>query len=218
MQSVCFSPMAMINAWADGTKPWSFPEVYKACQEVAFLRMQLLPYLYSTFAQYYFEGKPPFRAMQLVDGFPASGEIKDQYMVGDNLLVAPMFTGEIERKVILPPGQWFDFYTGKLAGEGTIIAKPGLDKIPLFVRNGGIIPMIPAIRQTLEWKIDLPLEIRVYGKADGSFNLYNDDGKTFNFENGDFSMQRLEVKEGKEKLQQTGSGEFGYTRVSWRFF
>ena len=46
MQTTCFSPMAMLNAWADGTKPWTFKEVYKQCQEVAFLRMQMLPYLY----------------------------------------------------------------------------------------------------------------------------------------------------------------------------
>ncbi|MCX6227246.1 MAG: DUF5110 domain-containing protein [Bacteroidia bacterium] len=217
MQTVCFSPMAMINAWADGTKPWSFPEVYKACQDVAFLRMQLLPYLYSTFAQYYFEGKPPFRSMQLVEGFPATGEIKDQYLVGDNLLVAPLFTDETERKVILPPGKWFDFYTGRLAGEGTLTVKPGLDKIPLFVRDGGIIPMIPPIRQTSEWKNDLPLDIRVYGKADGSFNLYNDDGKTFNFEKGDYSIQKLEAKAGKGTATQIKSDSFGYTRIAWKF-
>lgn len=69
MQSVCFSPMAMINAWADGTKPWSYPTVEKEVRAVANLRMQLLPYLYTAFAQYHFEGKPPFRAMNLVEGF-----------------------------------------------------------------------------------------------------------------------------------------------------
>jgi len=211
MQTVCFSPMAMINAWADGTKPWSFPGVYESCQEVAFLRMQILPYLYSTFAQYYFEGKPPFRAMQLVDGFPATGEIKDQYMVGGNLLVAPMFTGETERKVILPPGKWFDFYTGTLAGEGTITVSPGLDRIPLFVRDGGIIPMIPAIRQTAEWTDALPVEVRIYGDPSGTFYLYNDDGKTFNFEKGQFSLQKIEVKNGKITVIQEHKPTLGYT-------
>ena len=218
MQTVCFSPMAMINAWADGTKPWSFPGVYKACQDVAFLRMQLLPYLYSTFAQYYFEGKPPFRAMQLADGFPAAGETRDQYMVGDNILVAPLFTGENVRKVILPPGKWYDFYTGSLAGEGTITVKSPLDKIPLFVRDGGMIPMIRAIRQTSEWTQDMPLEIRVYGKAGGSFELYNDDGKSYNFEKGEYSIQKLEVKQGKGTAEQVKSGVFGYTQISWKLF
>ena len=67
MQSVCFSPMAMLNAWADGTKPWSFPEVENQVRDVAQLRMQLLPYIYSAFARYKDEGIPPFRAMQLVE-------------------------------------------------------------------------------------------------------------------------------------------------------
>ena len=120
MQTVCFSPMAMLNAWADGTKPWSFPEVEKAVQDVAMLRMQLIPYIYSSFAQYHFEGKPPFRAMPLTDGFgfgakQVSGEldatknpyklntvseIKDQYMMGDYILVAPVFAGQKTGKCI----------------------------------------------------------------------------------------------------------------------
>lgn len=218
MQTVCFSPLAMINAWADGTKPWSFPKVYEACQEIAFLRMKLLPYLYSTFAQYYFEGKPPFRAMQLVEGFSDAREIKDQYMVGDNILVAPMFTGDTEREVILPPGQWYDFYSGSPAGEGNITVKPGWDQIPLFVRDGGIIPMIPAIRQTSEWTNDLPLVVRVYGKANGSFNLYNDDGKSFDFEKGDYSMQKLEAINGQGTVRQNKNGLFGYTQMTWKFY
>ena len=55
MQSVCFSPMAMINAWADGTKPWSFPEVYEEVKEIALLRMRFIPYIYTAFAKYHYE-------------------------------------------------------------------------------------------------------------------------------------------------------------------
>ena len=69
VQSVCFSPMAMINAWASGTLPWSYPDVYEEVKQVALLRMQLLPYIYSTFAQYHFDGIPPIRPMLLVEGF-----------------------------------------------------------------------------------------------------------------------------------------------------
>jgi len=69
MQSVCFSPMAMLNAWSDGTKPWSYAEVSKQVTDVATLRMQLLPYIYNCFAQYYFKGKPPVRAINLIEGF-----------------------------------------------------------------------------------------------------------------------------------------------------
>lgn len=240
MQSVCFSPMAMLNAWADGTKPWSFPEVESAVQEVALLRMQLLPYLYSTFAQYRFEGKPPFRSMNLIDGFAyvpqVSGgkldatlnpyeaktrsELKDQYMMGDNMIVAPFFAGDSSRKVYLPKGKWYDFYTGELAGEdGVITVKSRLDRIPLFVRDGGLIPMIPPRRQAPLPGETLPLEVRVYGSAPGSFELYDDDGNTFDFERGQFSRVTLKAAGGKGSMDKPKPGKpFGYTpKVKWTF-
>lgn len=68
-QTVCFSPMAMVNAWASGTKPWSFPEVQEQVKAIAHLRMRMMPYWYSEFAKYHFEGRPPFRAMNLEAGF-----------------------------------------------------------------------------------------------------------------------------------------------------
>ena len=192
MQTVCFSPIAMLNAWADGTKPWTFPEVEKEVAEVANLRMQLIPYLYTCFADYAFYGRPPFRAMNLVDGFASNNEIKDQYMVGDNLLIAPLFTGETTRKVILPAGKWYDFYTGKLAGEAEIITvAPGLAHIPVFVRNGGIIPMA-VNNKVVEGKYDLV--IRYYGDKETSYQLYDDDGKTFDYEKGVFSWRTILIK------------------------
>ena len=103
----------MINAWASGTKPWSFPEVAKQVKEYALLRMQMMPYWYTEFARYHFDGIPPFRAINLEPGFnpeqiitselktsnlednpyleAIAKEIKDQYMAGEYLLVAPMF-------------------------------------------------------------------------------------------------------------------------------
>lgn len=214
MQTVCFSPLAMLNAWADGTKPWSFPDVEKQVNEIALLRMQLIPYLYTTFADYAFYGTPPMRAMDLEPGYSVDAilekgkldgtenpyamasrrEVKNQFMAGENLLIAPLFAGEKERKVILPAGKWFDFYTGKFAGEGEVItAAPGLDHIPVYVKDGGIVPMFPAITK-LDGK-KLPLEIRHYGNKPGKFNLYDDDGKTFDYEKGKFTRITLTVSE-----------------------
>lgn len=238
MQSVCFSPMAMLNAWADGTKPWSFPDVYEACQDVAFLRMQMLPYLYSTFAQYYFEGKPPFRAMELVEGYLAkeeliSGrldgtanpyaeaikrEVKDQYMMGDYVLVAPMFAHQTERKVILPKGNWYDFYTGKYVGNGEVInIQPGLDKIPLFVKDGGIIPMISKVNRASAWTNEMPLEVRVYGEKDGTYVLYDDDGKTYDYASGKYTKTILTVKDGKGSAKHEGTTNWTYKDINWSF-
>ena len=225
IQTVCFSPMAMINAWSDGTKPWSFPEVEKAVRDMALLRMQLLPYLYSTFAGYHFEGKPPFRGMNLEEGAVVRGEIKDQYMMGDNLLVAPLFTGEKKRKVALPAGRWYDFYTGALAGSDEVIeVEAGLERIPLFVRDGGIIPMIPPRRQTPGVSEVTPLIVRHYGSAPGSFVLYDDDGETYDYEKGQYSMTTLKVSKDKKGGLQGNQPKpvkgkpyhYGST-ISWQF-
>ena len=222
MQSVCFSPMAMLNAWADGTQPWTFPEVEAQVREVAMLRMRLIPYLYSTFAQYHFEGIPPFRAMQLVEaltlrsvteegdldssknpyGSYSTKEIKYQYMMGESILVAPMFAGELNREVLLPPGKWYDFYTGELVGEEEVITIiPGLDNIPLFVKDGAIIPMLKEDRTRMPVQGEiLPLEIRHYGQKEGTYLLYDDDGTSFDYEKGAFSWTELKVTHDKNTL------------------
>lgn len=223
MQTVCFSPLAMLNAWADGTKPWSFPDVAAQVNEIAGLRMQLIPYLYTAFADYAFRGIPPVRAMNLEEGYEfneilsqvsfdgtdnpyalaVKKEVKDQFMVGKSLLVAPLFAGEKERKVILPAGKWYDFYTGAFAGAGEVITvAPGLDKIPVYVKDGGIIPMLPSLRQTNKGKY--PLEIRHYGHAAGVYDLYDDDGETFDYQKGEYTWIRLSVDvdaSGKKKGQ-----------------
>jgi alpha-D-xyloside xylohydrolase len=241
MQTVCFSPMAMLNAWADGTKPWTFPEVEKQVADVANLRMQLIPYLYTCFAEYAFYGRPPFRAMNLVDGFAAMSkedsakldaeknpykmaakkEIKDQYMVGDQLLIAPLFTGETSRKVILPAGKWYDFYTGKLVGEGEVITvTPGLDNIPVFVRDGGVIPMTESTT-VADGKYDLV--IKHYGEKEASYRLYDDDGKTYDYERGAYSWRIVTIKrDSKGQLVGAISAEEkgkpnNIGKVSWEF-
>ena len=219
-QSVVFSPMAMINAWSSGTKPWSFPEVADQVKEYALLRMQMMPYWYSEFARYHFDGIPPFRAMNLEPGFSLDSavrtelrnsnlddnpyleavtkEIKDQYMAGEYLLVAPMFEGETSRKVILPKGDWYDFYTGDFVGNGsTIEVTPGLDKIPVFVKDGAIIPMMEARLHAPAPGEKVDLEIRHYGKADGNYRLYDDDGVSFDYEKGDYSWRDIKVERQK---------------------
>lgn len=218
-QSNVFSPMAMINAWASGTKPWTYPDVEKQVKAYALLRMRMMPYWYTTFAKYHFEGIPPFRAMNLEDGFKqevkaealtnvnleenpyaeaTAKEIKDQYMAGEYLLVAPMFAGQMQRKVVLPKGKWYDFYTGVFVGDGQVITvNPGLDKIPVYVKDGGIIPMMPALLHAPKLGEKVDLEIRHYGEKASEFNLYDDDGETFNFEKGEFSWRKVKVERQK---------------------
>src|SRR5215204_1550903 len=243
-QTVVFSPMAMINAWASGTKPWSYPDVAEQVKEMSLLRMQMMPYWYSEFAKYHFEGTPPFRGMNLEPGFnqgvkkettvntnleenpyaeAASKEIKDQYMAGEYLLVAPLFTGQKTRKVILPKGRWYDFYTGEFAGDGVIITvEPGLNKIPVFVKDGGIIPMMPPLLQAPKSGQKVDLEIRHYGNAPGRYLLYDDDGETFNYEKGEYSFREIKVTgtkgqwKGSVSAPQNGKPN-SVGNVSWKY-
>ena len=225
MQSVCFSPLALLNAWSDGTRPWSFPDVADAVRDVMRLRTRLLPYFYTAFAQYHFEGTPPFRPMPLVEGFKApqgGGGVKDQYMVGDSLLVAPMFAGQASRTVGLPQGAWYDFYTGAYTGSGEVVSvEPGLGRIPLFVRDGGIIPMIGARRQVPGPGERVDLELRHYGDAEGGSRLYDDDGLTFRHETGEYSWTTLTVTRDAAGALRGDVGRpdparpFSYGRITW---
>lgn len=245
-QSVVFSPMAMIDSWASAVKPWSFPEVNAVIKEYALLRMRLMPYLYTEFARYHFDGIPPFRAMNLEPGFSLEGvisqgtgnqnleenpyleaitkEVKDQYMAGEYLLVAPMFTGETSRKVILPKGNWYDFYTGNYAGNGeTITVTPGLERIPVFVKDGAVIPMMEPLLHAPKNGQEVNLEIRHYGKANGYYRLYDDDGETFDYEKGVYSWRDIRIERQKNgKLKGSISKpEIGkpnsISKITWKF-
>ncbi len=212
IQAVCFSPLALFNGWATDTKLWTHPDVADGIRQAIVLRMRLLPYWYTAFAQYHEEGTPVVRPLALVEGrtvtppvpngHPAADpyalvtvpEVKDEYLVGDALLVAPIAAGQKSRSVVLPPGKWFDFYTGRFAGDGgTITVAPPLNQIPLFVKDGGLIPMIPERLYAPESAEVLPLEVRHYGTAPGAMALYDDDGETFDYERGLRSWTQLRM-------------------------
>ena len=235
LQTVCFSPVAMLNAWASATKPWDFPEVADQVREVIQLRMRLLPYLYTAFADYNRKGIPPIRAMILEDESPmevleaqsaelddvtnpyADGDIfvfeeNDQFMFGPSILVAPYYGEKTKsRRVKLPKGNWYDFHTGKFAGNGETIEISTPGQMPLFVKEGAVIPMLSkSVNNTREAQ-DHPLEVRHYGKEPGSFELYEDDGKTFDHEKGEFGLRSLRFENGKgsEAIVKNGPRLFG---------
>lgn len=227
MQSSVFSPFAMLNAWADGTKPWSFEDVTDEVRDAIKLRMRLLPYIYTAFARYNQEGVPPFRAMIMEPGYKTreviekgtldgtqnpyavnkSLEVTDQYMMGDVIMVAPFYEGKTdERNVAIPPGDWYDFHTGAFVGNNTNIKVKNEGRVPLFVKDGGVIPMLSKDdTMNTEQVHGQPLEVRHYGKKPGSALLYEDDGKTFDYEQGKYRIRTLTVdtSEDKPALEET---------------
>ena len=244
MQTVCFSPLVQLNGWADNTKPWTFEEVENEVREVIKLRQRLLPYMYTAFGRYHFEGTPPIRAMVLEPGYEAAEiveagrldgtdnpyamavrkDVADQYMFGDCLLVAPLFTRQKSRDVILPRGRWYDFYTGNYAGGGEVVnVTAPLNQIPLFVKDGGIIPMIPDVDRIAGMGNDTPLEIRHYGETPSTAMLYDDDGVSFDFEAGRYCWQEMTVTRnsqgGLDGRLSEPIGNFvpAYGEATWKF-
>lgn len=221
MHTVCFSPLAMLNAWASGQKPWSFADFTDDVRDVVELRMRLLPYLYTAFANYHFHGIPPVRSMlleQSANGQPLS-EDNSLFMFGPDILVAPFFEDQAEtREITLPPGKWFDFHTGDLVEERNITrtSKGMENRVPLFVKDGAVIPMLDEAVHNTEAAYGRPLELRHYGRQAGEFELYEDDGKTFNYEQGAYRWRRFTMDDAgqvSERRMGTGPALFGEVRT-----
>ena len=154
------------------------------------LRYRLMPYIYATASDTYFNDGTIMRGLAM--DFEADAQvkdIKDEYMFGHALLVAPVSVyGARSRAVYLPSGaDWYNFYTGErlVGGHSADVAAP-VTQIPLFVRAGSILPIGP-VTQYVDEKPAAPLTFTVYTGADGRFSLYEDDGVTNQYVNGAYS-------------------------------
>jgi len=211
LQVVCFSPLAMLNAWSSGMKPWSFPEVEPIVQKYMELRMRLVPYFYSAFARYWADGTPPFRPMAF-EGGPA--DCDDQFMAGGCLLVAPVFAGQASRTVHLPAGAWYEFETGeRFEGGGPVEVSPGLERIPVFAREGSVVPLADASDHSPARGEAVPLTVRHFGPAEGTFRLFDDDGESFAFERGEYRWREVTVR---IRADGTREGQVSPVENGWR--
>ena len=175
---------------------WPFREVfniapeghpaYKSIVYYTKLRYNLMPYIYSLAGMTHYDDYTIMRP--LVMDFPddkAVRDMKDEYMFGPDLLVAPVYHyGDRSREVYFPAGGWYDFYTGKyIAGGETMNVAAPYERMPLYVRAGSILPMGGDIQSTAEVSNE-PVTLFVCAGRDGSFTLYDDEGVNFNYEKG----------------------------------
>ncbi len=170
------------------------------------LRYQLMPYIYSLGHMTNQTGAPFMRGLFMDFGSdPKVANIGDEYMFGPALLVAPVTEqGSTSREVYLPAGtDWYNYWTNaKMHGGQTITVDAPIDTIPLFVRAGSILPLGSPIESTNEdQKID---RVRIYPGADGDFDLYRDDGNTYNYEKGQFQVTHLHWSNATGKLTHSG--------------
>jgi alpha-glucosidase len=174
--------------------PWAFgDDVLAATTKAIDLRYRLIPYYYTFAAKNAATGAPLMRPLFLeFPNDPATYNMKDEWLMGDRLLAAPILSQGGTRSVYLPAGGWFDFNTNApVAGGQTLQVQAPLDTIPAYVRAGSIIPLGPVIQST-ELGVEDPLEVRIYPGANASFTLYEDDGHTYSYQNGQFSNIPME--------------------------
>lgn len=150
------------------------------------LRYQLLPYIYSLGHEAYNTGAPIMRP--LVMEFPADSTVanmEDEWLMGKGLLAAPLLNEGGKRTVYLPNDTWYDYYAGEVInGPKRITVNKALDEIPVYVRAGTILPVGP-VTQYSEQVSTTPLEIHIYPGKNGSFNMVEDDGTSYNYTKGD---------------------------------
>jgi alpha-D-xyloside xylohydrolase len=165
-------------------------EVYDSLVWYTNLRYRLLPYIYTLAGDSYHKDGTMMRGLAMdFRNDPKVRDIATQYMLGPALLVNPVYEyAARSRSVYLPAGtDWYDFYTGeKYSGGNTVDAVAPLSRMPLFVRAGAIVPVGPAIQHTGE-SLNAPVLLNVYTGADGSFEIYEDDGLTSGYEEGQWS-------------------------------
>jgi alpha-D-xyloside xylohydrolase len=181
-----FCPVFRTHGHRDANELWTYDKIFPALLAVDRLRYRLLPYVYSLAWKVTSEDYTIQRplVMDFRDD-PATWEIGDQFMFGPALLVSPVLTEHaLFRPAYLPAAaDWYDFWTGERTAGGVTVTVPApLDRIPLAVRAGSILPLGPVIEYA--GQATDPIELRIYPGADGDFTLYEDEGDSYRYERG----------------------------------
>lgn len=166
------------------------PDIEPIAKKYTELRYKLMPYTYTLAHEAREEGMPMMRAMWL--HYPEdtyASKLGNQYLWGRDLLIAPVYEkGANFRNVYLPKGEWYDWWTNeKHTGGEPINRKVDLATLPIYVRAGAIIPVDP-VRQYVDQQVDEPTTLKIYPGGDGSFNFYEDDGKSLEYLEGEYSL------------------------------
>ncbi|RMH52201.1 MAG: DUF5110 domain-containing protein [Bacteroidetes bacterium] len=214
IQLGAFSPLFRTHSAYDAPRqePWSYgPEVEAIARRYIELRYRLIPLFYTLFEEHARTGLPPLRPLVL--HYPQDDAVlalDDQFLLGEALLVAPVLhPGRTARKVYLPAGRWYDFWTGAaFEGGRTVLVSAELDHLPIFVRAGTVLALAP-VRQHVDEQPVEELELRLY-PGTGTSALYRDDGRSQAYRQGDFrhtvfSMTEIDAQRLRVRCTHTGS-------------
>ena len=231
-QTGVLSAHLVFNSWYLNNPPWlqydstknnrniflpDAKELESKVRKLLELRMSLIPYLYAAFADYHFKGIPPFRA--LVVDYPNDTQvykIDDEYMIGDGLLAAPFLDGASTRSVYFPEGNWYDFNTDqKYKGKKWYDIQMTLDQIPLFVKEGTILPLAKPV-QFVTRNTQFEITCHTYGDKCLPARLFEDDSYNMDYQNDKFNWITLDWngKIGKSTTKGNYKGNC-YKIIGW---
>jgi len=211
-----FHPFCRVHSSGDhgDQEPWSFgDEITEIVRKFIELRYQLLPYLYTTFYNYVTNGVPMLQSLVYYDQEDTQTHFRtDEFLFGEHILVCPVQEPNAQgRRMYIPKGKWYNYWTEEIV-NGKVekwVAAP-LDKIPLFIKEGAIIPKYP-VQQYVGEKDITELKIDVYYKeGTEKSTIYEDQLEGFDHKKGRYSLRnfRLRGKANELIIQQFKDGSF----------
>lgn len=211
-----FHPFFRVHSSGDhgDQEPWSFdPEVTDIVRSFIELRYQLLPYIYTAFWKYVERGEPMLKSLAYYDQHDQQTHFRtDEFIFGDHILVCPIQEPNAKgRRMYIPKGQWHNFWTGEIVEGGVerwVVAD--LDKIPIFIKAGAIIPKYPVQQYVGEKEIDtLTLDVYYTEGAEQS-TIYEDAHEGYDYKKGEVSVRnfKLEGKKNELIIQQFIDGSY----------
>lgn len=199
-------------------EPWSFGEKYEnIIKKYIELRYRWLPHFYSLFVEAYQTGTPVIRPLMME--YPKDENtynLSDQFMVGNNVIIAPILQPSVQyRAVYLPEGNWVDYWTEVVFEGGKYhLIKADLNTLPIFIKKGSFLAH-GTIKRSTEIKDEKLFLHLYYGEnTSSSFRLYEDDGCTFEYQHGNFLLKTFYVKCEKDQISLTISEE-GRFKPQW---
>src|SRR3954452_8611960 len=187
VQFAAFQPILRLHSDHGDRLPWDYGAAQDPATRFLRLREALVPYTYSLAQQATQTGLPIARPLYLDHPEQSAAyEHGTEYLYGPDVLVAPVTTpGTLaQQRVWFPPGRWTDYFTGAtFTGPGSATLTEPLDRMPVFVRAGGIVPEQPAMEHVGAAPVD-PLTLNVFAGGSGAFSLYEDAGEGFGYQNG----------------------------------
>jgi alpha-glucosidase len=222
-----FSPFFRSHTHYDTrqAEPWAYGEVVEnISRNYITLRYKLLPYIYSCFRESSLTGMPVARSLAIdytFDDKIYQYAYQNQYLFGPSILVAPVESTRDLVKVYLPAGEWYDLHSGiMLNGNNEVIAESPMHKLPLYVKAGSVIPMQNPVQSTADNPGET-LFLHIFkGSSNASFTYYEDDGTSYNYEQGSFYSRRISFDPDRREIvleKANGSKESQIRKVEMVF-